>query len=93
MSAPFEPGDVVVCIRLDSQDEYGFMKVGGIYRVTIVEVGDLSGVEEWGIDVQGDPEEDSDTLWPAVNFRKIDEEVTPAFREQMRSLGKQEPVA
>lgn len=93
MSAPFQPGDVVVCVD-DSPDTRGNMVVARFLRrlaIYRVEWCGLTTVGVWGVQLFGDPSTRSGA-WAADRFRKIDDDVTEDFREQMRSLGKGKSV-
>ena len=95
MKAPFEVGDVVVCVdELGPNLESWEPKFNTHYRIVeCVEAGPpiwedgASFADDWGVVLVEDPRND-DTLWPAKMFRKIDSEVTEAFRRKMRSLTK-----
>jgi hypothetical protein len=86
VSKPFEPGDVVVCLRgcttIDGSDT---TRQGAIYRVSDCRFN--TRWEEWGVWLAGM----NCGLWfgyKAARFRKIDADTTEDFRQQMRSLGK-----
>ena len=95
MSAPFQPGDVVECVKefplhgpCGAPALHGewYPRVGGFYR--------CCGIDAEGfVELDEDPDKfNPDYGWHRSHFRKIDDEVTPAFREQLRSLGKPKPV-
>jgi hypothetical protein len=97
MSAPFQPGDVVVCVDL-SQDRNGnvpeTLRVrgkGAPYRVVWV------GVNRAGRPILGlfgtPAEPPGDQGYRHWRFRKIDDEVTEEFREQLANLPVRERVS
>jgi len=84
MKAPFEPGDVVVCLRdfPGPADQWGPVK-GGYYRVE----GCVHELFGWFVELAEDPDSfDPDFGWGAQHFRKIDEGVTEEFREVLGTL-------
>lgn len=95
MSAPFQPGDVVVCVDAEplpySVIPIRCIRVGGVYRVEAFNpkmLDRFSGECFDGVQLVG-VVADTGTGWlGAYRFRKIDDDVTEDFREQMRSLGK-----
>lgn len=99
MSAPFQPGDVVVCVHVDPSevsDAEWLPSVGSYYRVLeCFEAVDWHGREHWGVVIDGDPvdcPEDEGAGWRSDWFRKIDAEVTEDFRQQLRKLPVKERV-
>ena len=92
MSAPFQPGDVVVCV--DDRDCLNIRR-GAVYRVAEVRCGyDIVSGESgaYGVVLAGVKTDPGYDTWHPIRFRKIDDEVSEDFREQMRSLGKRTPV-
>lgn len=90
MSAPFQPGDVVQVI-----DGILDLKTGSIHRVVAAHPPVPGMTSTWGIRVSG---ADHNWLhafqgWRHTRFRKIDDEVTEEFREQLRKLPVRERVA
>lgn len=94
MSAPFQPGDVVVCVDdrfRDGPDYVDFRNRvvrGRVYRVEYV-AQFYDGA--WGVQLVGDGAGPT-SAWEADRFRKIDDEVTEDFREQLRSLKSPKPT-
>lgn len=93
MSGPFQPGDVVVCINEGPNPGGGEPwepKVRWLYRIAdVFDVEDPTLGVVTVCDLFEDPFRVAAAGWAATMFRKIDEDVTESFREQMRSLGKQ----
>lgn len=96
--APFEPGDVVVCVdasppRIARSERMKALvravcRLGAVHRVADVRVA-------WGRRSKGRTalvlqgiDSNPAAGFDAERFRKIDDEVTEEFRVQMRSLGK-----
>ena len=97
MSAPFQPGDVVVCVddRTSPGSPIVRFKRGKEYRVRSVFLTegrqrrhDIFGEVVWGIVIAGFENKAA----AAQRFRKIDEGVTEEFREQLRSLKSPKPT-
>jgi hypothetical protein len=98
MTAPFQPGDVVVCVDarptptrrgLLSDTEVArlaaFLRQGAMYRIA-----GLTGFLGTSLRLVGQPEV-SATFFGGYNparFRKIDEEQIPEVLERLKSLGK-----
>jgi hypothetical protein len=97
MSAPFAPGDVVVCVdaspaRIAMSDKgkqlvARYCKVDAVYRVEAVRLslGRRPGklcLKFVGIDSE------PYAGFSASRFRKIDDEVSEDFRQQLKSLSK-----
>ncbi|KTF68656.1 hypothetical protein ACNFJ7_02060 [Sphingomonas sp. HT-1] len=102
MSAPFEPNDVVVCVDdgacgCGCGDDTG-LRIGRSYRIFAVEDVSFWWPEDpWNVilcnfDHTGPHHPDGASLG-ARRFRKIDDEVTEEFREQLRKLPVLEPAA
>lgn len=100
MRAPFEPGDVVVCVddRLPP-DPYRELppgmplRRGRVYRVTFVHAPDAAG--NFGVELAGVDAPDTPNWAPAfahVRFRKIDDKEYPDVLERLKALGKREGV-
>jgi hypothetical protein len=95
MRAPFQPGDVVVCVdTLGPPLEIWEPLLGAHYRISRcgpsagpVWVGGERFRDDFIVSLVEEPAND-DTGWAAKMFRKIDDEVSESFREQMRELGK-----
>lgn len=89
MSAPFQPGDAVLCVHIDLPYRGGWLKIRRAYRVEHIELGinEFSGEEEAGLTLVGDPlnDRDPDGFWPADWFRKIDA-ADETFTAEMRAL-------
>jgi hypothetical protein len=91
MSAPFQPGDVVVCVdnapdrRCQRPELLAWLAVGRHYRVR------TTGLPFDCIHVNGDGLSMLEG-WQPHRFRKIDDEVTEEFREQLANLPVREPV-
>jgi hypothetical protein len=96
MSAPFQPGDVVVCVD-DRPLRWGCignspvtpLRRGSFFRVTAI----VWTLEGDSILIDGERPHtclccDGESGWHPERFRKIDDEVEEVFREQMRALGK-----
>jgi hypothetical protein len=90
MGAPFQPGDVVVCVD-DRLGTHGkcfsgeWVSKGAHYRITVVYQN--QGVKLAGFQLDG-------REWFSVRrFRKIDDEVTEEFREQLAKLPVRERVS
>lgn len=85
MSAPFQPGDVVVCVDNAPNDDtndpgpLAWLVLRRVYRVRTV------GLPFDCIHVVGDGL-GRGAGWQPHRFRKIDAEVTGEFREQLRKL-------
>ena len=88
MSAPFAPGDVVVCV--DDRDIPGTfpcgLRKGAAYRIERCSfAGDGTPVVDVGLNIENDREE----FWHlARRFRKIDDERYPEVLERLKSLSK-----
>lgn len=95
MSTPFQPGDCVICVYAGPNHDGGIpadIVEGAVYRVDhcflhlhsahmlVALVGNVNFVDETG-------------AYLASRFRKIDDEVTESFRQQMRSLCKKKERA
>lgn len=103
MSAPFQPGNVVLCV----DDRPGKVKRtllgecevvasqlrrGSIYRVSKVGPAPNGKV---GVFIEGIPPLvawDGELPFRSDRFRKIDDEVTEDFRQQLRSLKSPKPT-
>lgn len=101
MSAPFQPGDVVVCVddrpswsNTPYQAEHcrKHLRRGAIYRVVSIVVAPSGDVGLGLSGIPNCPTPFGDTGWSAFRFRKIDDEVTEDFREQLRSLKSPKPT-
>lgn len=94
MSAPFQPGDVVECIKefplhgpSDAPVLGGewYPRVGGFYR--------CCGMDYDCVELEEDPDKfNPDFGWNWSHFRKIDADVTEDFRQQLRSLKSPKPT-
>lgn len=95
MSAPFQPGDVVVCVddrrSLDfyCADQSWTVSItrGAYYRVT----GIVLTIPGPALLLDGERPHtcsccDGENGWNPHRFRKIDDDVTEEFREQLRKL-------
>lgn len=90
MKAPFEAGDVVVCVGSTSNDPLapkrmrsdGAPPKGTAHRVLDV----VFFLGEWGVVVSGYPSAHPTRAWIHSAFRKIDADVTEDFREMLRKL-------
>jgi hypothetical protein len=94
VSAPFQPGDVVVCVD-DGPNPFGGLQHGlrvrQCYRIEAAF--DDIRVQLPLVLVFGRRSLDHTGAYLASRFRKIDAEVTEAFREQLRKLPVRERVS
>jgi hypothetical protein len=89
VSAPFQPGDVVVCVdaKPDARDpEAGHLVERKTYRVAVIGPRDTDGSLSVGFDCIPGSRPNTVYGFSVARFRKIDDEVNDAFREQMRAL-------
>jgi hypothetical protein len=89
MSAPFQPGDVVVCVddRQSPYSPHGLLR-GAYYRIAGLRPPMYNSVINekcLGVELVA-PESGNPNGYGAFRFRKIDDEVTDEFRAQLRSL-------
>lgn len=96
MSAPFQPGDVVVCVDDAREALPGArwsrtpVRKGGIYRVLWCRQSAFPGV--YAVRLTSDTA-DENAGWRHTRFRPIDADVTEDFREQLRKLPVRERAA
>jgi hypothetical protein len=97
MSAPFEPGDVVVCVGTNMKcppnahyTGVNALAKGRHYRVTSIWLG-VSGV--YGVRLAGFPHATEASGCPAPLFRKINDEQYPEVLEAILSCKKPERPA
>lgn len=94
MIAPFQPGDVVVCVATGGEYDFvapvPFVSLRGVYRIG--RCGRCRDI--WAVQLVGDPNMAAYPRagYPAFYFRKIDAEVTEDFRQQLRSLKSPKPT-
>jgi len=97
MQAPFAPGDVVVCVDDSPCRCCGnpiSVRVGPYYRVERLGVNPGPRGPFRLLILSGVPASPRHSRGVNANrFRKIDDEVDEAFREQMHSLGKPKELA
>jgi hypothetical protein len=94
MSAPFNVGDVVVCVDDRPTPAWGEtgLKRGRMYRVSRVGPVMLNTLLQrdcHSVDVVGVVAPSRGRGFGDFRFRKIDDEVTESFRSQLKSLTKQ----
>jgi hypothetical protein len=86
----FQPGDVVICVdgRPGGNPANWHPKRGDYYRI------EAMGKARWGVwvDLAEDPSARDEWGWDARRFRKIDDEVSDAFRETLRRIKSRAPA-
>lgn len=94
MRAPFEPGDVVVCVDdracLCGCGDPSYLARGRFYRLKSVYWDPFN--RHWGCTQHGVPDYTANHRLAGIStnrFRKIDDEQIPEVLERLKSLGKQ----
>jgi len=95
VSAPFQPGDCVECIDASPRGGaiipiHKFLVQGAVYLVSDV-IDHNNKHDGWSLRLAGIPVPDPMEGWNYRRFRKIDDDATEDFREQLRSPGNGEP--
>jgi len=96
MSAPFQPGDVVVCVdnkpATSMQNPLPPVSLGSVHRVSWCGV--TTDADDGRLRCGVNLDEGIACIWtrPAEWFRRIDGEVTEDFRSMLRTLGNPKEV-